>query len=229
MADYEEYRERLEQLLLDADEEALNVVSALVPEKLGVLVFLKEIYQPVMAEIGDKFSRMEIFLPELVEASELAGEISEKVLQPLLLKEESGSSRSCGKVLIGTAFGDMHDIGKNMVAFMLRVNDFEVVDLGVNVAPKKFLDAAKEQNADILAISALMSTSLPYIKETIEMREGFGMKNQFPIMIGGASVTPEYCARVGADAYGMDAMEAVRLCKDWMQKKKAGEKGVEPS
>ncbi len=226
MSTYGEYKERLEKLLLEADEGALELASSLVPEKMDVLVFLKEIYQPVMAEIGDKFSRMEIFLPELVEASELAGELSEKVLQPLLEKQHSGDSRSCGRVLIGTAFGDMHDIGKNMVAFMLRVNDFEVVDLGVNVPPKKFLDAAKEQDADIIAISALMSTSLPYIKETIEMRDGFGMKDRFPIIIGGASVTPEYCARVGADAYGTDAMDSVRICKQWIAERNRNREGA---
>ena len=213
MSDYTEYKAQLEEQLLDADEEVVEYVKTLVPAKVDVLAFMKDIYQPVMSEIGAKFSRMEIFLPELVEASDLAGDISDKVLKPELEKLEFGQEHR-GKVVIGTAYGDMHDIGKNMVTFMLQVNGFDVVDLGVNVSPAKFLDAAKEQNADVIAISALMSTSLPYIKETIQMRDGFGMKEQFPIVIGGASVTPQYSAMVNADAYGMDAMESVKICKE---------------
>ena len=106
----------------------------------------------------------------------------------------------------------MHDIGKNMVAFMLEVNGFQVFDLGNNISPREFIEQAREHEADMIGISALMTTSMPYMKETIEMRNGFGLEGKVGVIVGGAPITAEYSQSIGADDFGKDAREAVTKC-----------------
>lgn len=182
--------------------------------KQGVspLNFFDHIFTPGMAEIGDKFSRLDIFLPELMDSAEKARVISDQVLAPLLVNDATVNSLVRGKVLIASVKGDLHDIGKNMVSLMLQVNGFEVIDMGVNVAPRDILERAKEQNVDIIALSSLMTTSMPYMKEVVELRDGFNLKNKYAIIVGGAPITKEYSEAIGADSFGHDAVEAVQKC-----------------
>ena len=176
------------------------------------LDFFDKVFTPGMAEIGDKFSRLDIFLPELMDSAEKAKAISDQVLAPLLVENTASNSLNRGKVIIASVKGDLHDIGKNMVSLMLQVNGFEVIDMGVNVPPRVIIDKAREQEVDIVGLSSLMTTSMPYMKEVVELREGFGLKNKFSIIVGGAPITKEYSDAIGADAFGHDAVEAVQKC-----------------
>jgi len=166
---------------------------------------------PVLAEVGDQFGRLEIFLPEMIMAGDAAKAVID-VLQPVLLELGTGSM-VLGKVVIGTAAGDVHDIGKNMVAAMLEVNGFEVINLGTDVSPQDFLKTARSEDVDIIAISSLLTTSLPYIKDVLAVLEETGEKG-FSVMVGGGPVTAEWATEVGADGYGKDAAEAVTAAKE---------------
>ena len=165
-----------------------------------------------MAAVGNKFGRLEIFLPELMDAADRAQAISDDVVQPMLAASNSDQEVIRGKIVLGSVKGDLHDIGKNMVVLMLRVNGFDVIDMGVNVPPRDMLEKAKEVQADMIGLSSLMTTSMPYMKECVELRDGFGHKNDFAVIVGGAPITAEYTAEIGADAFGKDAVEAVEKC-----------------
>ena len=176
------------------------------------LDFFDGVFTPGMAQIGDKFSRLDIFLPELMDTAEKAKAISDQVLAPLLVENTASNNLNRGKVIIASVRGDLHDIGKNMVSLMLQVNGFEVIDMGVNVAPRDIIEKAKDEKVDIVGLSSLMTTSMPYMKEVVELRDGLGLKNEFSIIVGGAPITKEYSEGIGADAFGHDAVEAVQKC-----------------
>lgn len=213
MADYQKLQNELMELLLGDDpESSLSWAKDTLAGDLGVTDFFNQVFTPAMAAVGDKFGRMEIFLPELMDAADRAQVISDQVVQPMLAEADSDQEIIRGKVVIASVKGDLHDIGKNMVVLMLRVNGFEVVDMGVDVAPKDVLDKAKEVGADIVGLSSLMTTSMPYMKECVELRDGFGLKGDFTVIVGGAPITAEYTAEIGADAFGKDAVEAVEKC-----------------
>jgi len=164
---------------------------------------------PGMKEVGDRFARYEIYLPEMMMAAE-AWESAMKILEPKLL--ESGEERKkVGKVVIGTVKGDIHSIGKNIVGAMLKMNGFEVFDLGVDVAASAFVTKAEEVGADIIAASALMSTTIPQQKNIIEHLEARGARGNYRFLVGGGSTTQEWADSIGADGYGRTAGDAVTL------------------
>ena len=132
------------------------------------------------------------------------------ILQPQLTK---AGIKPVGTVVIGTVKGDLHDIGKNLVAMMLKGNGFQVVDLGVDVSPEKFIDAAHESKAELIALSALLTTTMPAMQQTIAALEASGARSNFKVMIGGAPVTQKYSDEIGADGYSPDAASAVDLAK----------------
>lgn len=213
MADYEKMQAELTDLLLGDDPQAGKAWAEQVLEgEIGVTDFFNFVFTPAMAAVGDKFGRMEIFLPELMDAADRAKAISDEVLQPRLTASGSEQEMMRGKIVIASVKGDLHDIGKNMVVLMLRVNGFEVVDMGVDVPPREILEKAKEVEADIIGLSSLMTTSMPYMKECVELRDGFGFKDNFAVIVGGAPITAEYSAEIGADAFGKSAVEAVERC-----------------
>jgi 5-methyltetrahydrofolate--homocysteine methyltransferase len=177
--------------------------------------FFTGVFTPAMAAIGDKFSRLDIFLPELMDSAERAQMISEGVLEPILQAEGSDTKTSRGKIVLCTVKGDLHDLGKNMVGLMLQVNGFEVIDMGTNVLPRDALNKAREVGADILGLSALMTTSQPYMKECVELRDGLG--EAFSIIVGGAPITGQYSEAIGAEAFGVDAVDAVAQCISLME------------
>jgi methylmalonyl-CoA mutase cobalamin-binding domain/chain len=209
----EQLQKELMGLLLDGDGDS-GVVWAkeVLGGDIGVTDFFNMVFTPAMAAVGDKFGRLEIFLPELMDAADRAQAISNDVVQPMLAASDSDQAVIRGKVVIGSVKGDLHDIGKNMVVLMLRVNGFEVIDMGVNVLPRDVLEKAKEVQADIVGLSALMTTSMPYMKEVVELKDGFGHKDDFSVIVGGAPITAEYAAEVGADSFGKDAVDAVEKC-----------------
>ena len=155
--------------------------------------------------LAERFDTGELFLPHLVLAGEAMTEAS-RVLEPAL---PAGSLASRRTVVIGTVEGDMHSVGKNIVTMMLRTSGFEVLDLGVDVRSNAFVDRARDVGADIIALSCLMTTTLPYQREVIEELESRGLREDFHVMIGGGPVTPEWAKEIGADGFGRDAGEAV--------------------
>ena len=159
--------------------------------------------------VGEKFKNNEIFIPEVL-ISAKAMNSGLEILKPLLAEAKV---KSKGKVVIGTVKGDLHDIGKNIVAMMLQGAGFDVVDLGADVSKEKFLEFAKNENADILGMSALLTTTMIYMKETIETLKDADLKKDIKVIIGGAPVTESYAAQIDADGYAPDAASAVDLSK----------------
>ena len=164
---------------------------------------------PGMKEVGERFARYEIYLPEMMMAAE-AWEGAMKILEPKLL--EAGTERKkVGRVVIGTVKGDIHSIGKNIVGAMLKMNGFEVFDLGVDVTASTFVTKAEEVSADIIAASALMSTTIPQQKSIIEHIEARGARDKYRVLVGGGSTTQEWADSIGADGYGRTAGDAATL------------------
>ncbi|MCL6432589.1 MAG: corrinoid protein [Anaerolineae bacterium] len=168
---------------------------------------------PAMAEVGDRFERNEFYVPELlIAARAMQGALS--ILKPLLTETDL---KPAGRVVIGTVKGDLHDIGKNLVSMMLQGAGFEIVDLGVDVAPDKFVEAVKENKAEVVALSALLTTTMPSMKTTIDALEAAGLRDKVKVIIGGAPVTQRYADEIGADGYAPDANSAVRKTKELLK------------
>lgn len=162
-----------------------------------------------MGIVGEKFKNNEIFVPEvLISARAMNGALD--VIRPLLAEE---GVESAGKVIIGSVKGDLHDIGKNLVAMMMTGAGFEVIDLGVDVSAEKYIEALEESNADIICMSALLTTTMTYMKEVIAALEEKGIRDKVKIMIGGAPVTENFAKEIGADKYTADAATAAKEAK----------------
>ena len=159
--------------------------------------------------IGEKMGNGEMFIPEvLMTAHAMSGAV--EVLKPHL---GEGESSSAGTIVIGTVKGDLHDIGKNLVVMMLESGGFKVIDLGVDVEPEIFVEAIKENEPDILGLSALLTTTMPMMKKTVDSIDASGVRENLKIMIGGAPVNQEFADKIGADAYAPDAGSASRMAK----------------
>jgi len=172
---------------------------------------------PGMKEVGEKFARYEIYLPEMMLAAE-AWENAMKILEPKLV--EAGIERKkAGRVVLGTVKGDVHSIGKNIVGAMLKMSGFEVFDLGIDVAASAFVTKAEETGADIIAASALMSTTMPQQKSIIEHLEARGARGKYRVLIGGGSTSQEWADSIGADGYGRTAGDAAALALKVLAKK----------
>lgn len=164
---------------------------------------------PAMDIVGRKFETNEYFVPELL-LSARAMKAAMELIRPLLA---SRGTEPIGRVVIGTVKGDLHDIGKNLVAAMLEGGGFEVYDLGVNVPPDRFIAKVRETNAHIVGMSALLTTTMPNMRVTIEAFKAAGMRENVKILVGGAPVTPRFAEQIGADGYGENAPSAVALAK----------------
>jgi methylmalonyl-CoA mutase cobalamin-binding domain/chain len=210
-----------EYLLGLRSDDPVAWVRGILDSGLPPLDFFNNIFTPTMTIIGGKFSRLEIFLPELMDAAETSKRIIEQVIDPIFVEQKSSTKTSRGKILICTVQGDLHDIGKNMVSIMLQVNGFEVIDLGTNVNTRVVIDRAIEEKVDIVGLSSLMTTSMPYMKEVVDLRNGFGHKDDFAIIVGGAPITEEYAANIGADGFGKDAFEAVERSMELLSRVRA--------
>ncbi len=162
---------------------------------------------PAMEAIGKEFEAGRVFVPNLL-LSARAMKSALDILKPLML---AGQTSTLGTVVIGTVKGDLHDIGKNLVASMLEGRGFKVVNLGTDVSKERFIEAAKENNADIIAMSALLTTTMDYMKEVVDAVKADGLKVK--TMIGGAPVTAEFAASIGADGFSTNANEAVEVAK----------------
>lgn len=162
-----------------------------------------------MAIVAEKFKAHEIFLPDVLLAAK-AMYAGMDLLKPLLIRDDIPM---IGKVVIGTVQGDLHDIGKSLVGIMLKGAGFEVIDLGRDVAPEKFLDTAKEAGADIIGLSALLTTTMPVMKKVIDLAGKRGIRHDYKIIVGGAPLSDEYAAEIGANVYCYDGINAVDCVK----------------
>ncbi len=182
-------------------------IQAALDAGLAPVAILNEGMIAAMAEVGRRFEEGDYYVPEML-ISARAMQAGLAILKPHL---QSGGEKSAGIVLIGTVKGDLHDIGKNLVALMLEGAGFEVKDLGVDVPADKIVEAIRGGGAHILALSALLTTTMPYMKTTIEAINQAGLRDRIKIMVGGAPVTAAYASQIGADGYSPDASRAVRL------------------
>jgi 5-methyltetrahydrofolate--homocysteine methyltransferase len=173
------------------------------------LVLVNEHMVPAMDEVGRRFEANEYFVPELL-ISARAMKSALELIRPLLTAR---GDKPVGRVAIGTVKGDLHDIGKNLVASLLEGGGFEVIDLGVNVSPEKFIETVKEKQANIVAMSALLTTTMPAMKTTIDALKQAGVRNRVKVLIGGAPITQKYADEIGADGYSENAVGAVALAK----------------
>ena len=183
-------------------------VQALVQQAIDEGFAPQEILEKGLVEgmnvIGEKFKNNEVFVPEVLVAARAMNK-GTALLKPLLAAE---GVKASGKVCIGTVQGDLHDIGKNLVKMMMEGKGLEVVDLGTDVSPDTFVNTAKEQNCQIIACSALLTTTMGVMADVVKAAEAAGIRDNVKIMIGGAPVTDEYCKQIGADAYTPDAASA---------------------
>jgi corrinoid protein of di/trimethylamine methyltransferase len=203
----------LYQSILDGDVKA---AKALTEKALAAgadpLKLVQDFMMPAMAEVGRRFECNEYFVPELL----LAARAMKGALEPIRPLLAATSAQAAGCIVIGTVAGDLHDIGKNLVIAMLEGAGFEVVDLGVNVSPEKFIQQIKEKAADIVAMSALLTTTMPAMKTTIDAMKQAGVRNQVKVIVGGAPVTQKYADEIGADGYAETAAGAVPLARKVM-------------
>ena len=184
-------------------------VKAALAAGMAAVVILKEGLIAAMGEVGRLFEENEYFVPEML-VSARAMQAGLNLLRPYLT--EAGAAPA-GKVIIGTVKGDLHDIGKNLVAMMLEGAGFEVIDLGTDVAPDKFVKAVMEHKPQIVGMSALLTTTMPGMSATVKALQEAGLRDQVKVIVGGAPVTDNFAKQIGADGYGPDASAAVRLAK----------------
>lgn len=169
---------------------------------------------PAMQAIGQRFEAGQAFVPELLMAARaMKGALD--ILKPTM---QGDQSYTLGRVVIGTVFGDLHDIGKNLVGSMLEGCGFEVINLGVNVTAERFVDAVVEHHADILCLSALLTTTMTNMREVIDALHTAGIRNRVKVMVGGAPVTADFARQIGADAYSENANEAVAVARELLSK-----------
>ncbi|MEE8414332.1 MAG: cobalamin-dependent protein [Dehalococcoidales bacterium] len=166
-----------------------------------------------MELVGERFGNGEYFLPELIYSAEIFKELTE-IIKPKLQAEVQ--TKRIGKVIVGTVAGDIHDIGKDIVVFMLDISGFEVFDLGVDIPPQQFVDKIKETDAPIVALSGFLTLAFDAMKETVDAIKEAGLRDKVKIMIGGGQIDEQIRVYSGADAYGRDAMTGVSLAKGWL-------------
>lgn len=191
-----------------------KLVNEALEEGVGPQQILTEGLIAGMSEIGEKFKNNEVYVPEVLIAAR-AMYAGLDILKPRLA---AADVEPLGKVAIGTVKGDLHDIGKNLVAMMLEGNGFEILDLGIDVSPERFVEAVSKEGAQIICMSALLTTTMPSMRDTVEALKAAGVRDQVKVMIGGAPVTQAYCDEIGADAYTGDAASAVDAAKALMGK-----------
>jgi len=206
---------KLVKLLADLKEpEALAFVEKALGEGADPVDLLGDAKEG-MNIVGQRFSKEEYFIPDLVFSGEIFKGIVQR-LEPKLKEAKGKEAERLGKVVIGTVAGDIHDIGKDIVVFMLDVSGFEVFDLGIDVPAQKFVDAIKETNSTVVGLSGFLTLAYDSMKQTVETMNAAGLRDKVKIMIGGGQITEEIRKYTGADAYGKDAVAGVSLAKQWI-------------
>lgn len=194
------------------EEEALRIATDMAERGVDPMAVLGAARE-AMDLIGQRYEKGSYFLPELILAGEVMSQIT-ALVKPQL--EKMPAPERLGKVVIGTVKGDIHDIGKNIVSFMLDANGFEVVDLGVDVSPEKFVEAIRNSKPQVVGLSGFLTLAYDAMKETIQAIQAAGLRDGLKIMIGGGQISEEIRQYAGADAFGNDAMAGVSLAKGWV-------------
>lgn len=208
-------KEEFVNAMADMEEEkALALVGQMLDSGMDPYEIL-DASREAMTIIGNRFEQQEYFLPELIIAGDMLKAVGEMV-KPKLSALTGGSRAKSGKVVLGTVAGDIHDIGKDVVSFMLDVNNFEVFDLGIDVPAATFVDAVKKHKPDIVGLSGFLTLAFDQMRITIDALKEAGVRDGVKVMIGGAIMDESAAQYVGADAYGRDASTAVKLAKSWM-------------
>jgi len=217
MSEWNNEQERqLVEWLADMNEEAaLPLAKRMLLEEQVDPLHVLALCRAAMDIVGKRFEAGEYFLPELVLAGEMLDTIG-AIAKPLIQQGGGGEAARLGKVLIGTVQGDLHDIGKNIVSFMLDINGFEVKDIGVDVPVQKFIDEIAAFEPDVVGLSGFLTLAFDSMKETIAAFDAARMRDKFKVMIGGGQIDETVRAYTGADAFGVNAVEAVALCRNWM-------------
>jgi 5-methyltetrahydrofolate--homocysteine methyltransferase len=202
--------EQLHHAVLIGDAKtAKSVTEQALASGTDPLTLVQDYMMPAMAEVGRRFETNEYFVPELL-ISARAMKAALELIRPLLV---ASGTEPVGRVALGTVKGDLHDIGKNLVRAMLEGGGYEVIDLGVNVTPEQFVAAVKEKKANIVAMSALLTTTMPSMKTTVDALKQAGVRDQVKVLIGGAPITQKYAEEVGADGYSESAAGVVAAAK----------------
>jgi len=216
MMDMSETEKQMVDWMADMNEDdALAAAKKMLLEDSVNPLRVLELCRAAMDIVGKRFEEGEYFLPELVLAGEMLETIG-AIAKPLIKQAPGEEVKKLGRVLIGTVHGDLHDIGKNIVSFMLDINDFEVKDIGIDVPVKKFIEEINAYQPDVVGLSGFLTLAFDSMKETIAAFEQEGMRDKFKIMIGGGQIDETVRAYTGADAFGVNAVEAVNLCRNWM-------------
>ena len=200
----------LKQAVIEGnDKKTLSLVRVALTERTNPVDIVNLGLQPGLITVGEKFSEGEFFIPEMLLAARAVSR-SLDILRPLISDIQSVI---IGRVVLGTVAGDIHDIGKNLVGMLLEGAGFEVVDLGSNVPLERFVATVHDYHPDILGLSALLTTTMPAMKATIEALKVAGIREQVKVVVGGAPVTQHFADRIGADGYGTDGGAAIELCR----------------
>jgi corrinoid protein of di/trimethylamine methyltransferase len=217
----EDILKRISELVAEGEgDEAVEAVKEAFAAGLDPLVILNEGAAKGMDIVSEQYSAGEAFLPELV----LSGDAMSAVIEVIFanMSQEQAAASKQGVIVIGQAKGDVHDIGKNVVSALLAVNGFEVHDLGIDVSVKAFYDKAEEVGADIVAMSTLLTTSLPYLDDTVRYLTDTNTRNKYHFIVGGGPVTPEFASKIGADGWARNAFDCVELCRKLVAKGNPG-------
>ena len=208
----EDFLKRVQDAMLEYDpDKTAKAVNEALNAGISPLEIMEKGVTQALKEVGKMFEEGKIFLPELIMAGE-AGKAALKILEPKI-KERKEKIKSYGKVLLATVEGDIHDIGKSLVGAVLMANGFEVIDLGVDVPTDKLVEKVKELKPDVVGLSALMTTTMLNQEKVIKKLEEAGVRETVKVIVGGAPVTEEWANKIGADAYGADALDAVKKAK----------------
>ena len=209
-----EERQLVEWLADMNEDDALALAKRMLLEDGKDPVRVLELCRQAMDIVGKRFEQGEYFLPELVLAGEMLETIG-AIAKPLIKSAPGEVQNKLGKVLLGTVHGDLHDIGKNIVSFMLDINGFEVKDIGIDVPVADFIGAINDFKPDVVGLSGFLTLAFDSMKETIEAFDAAGLRSGFKVMIGGGQIDEAVRSYTGADAFGVNALEAVNLCKQW--------------
>jgi len=213
--------ERIAHAVIDGDREAcVALANEVVTTGVDPFEAIEQGFTYGMTVVGDRFAKLEYYLPDVMRCAD-AVDGGVGVLQPHILAR--GGRESSGTVVLGTIKGDLHDLGKNIVATMLRAAGFRVYDLGCDTPLRAYVDKAEEVGADIIGVSAILTTTMAYMPDLLSMLEELGKRDRYQVMVGGAPVTPGYAEQIGADGYGETAADAVETAKRMMRKRRGEE------
>jgi methylmalonyl-CoA mutase cobalamin-binding domain/chain len=200
---------RIYDAVYEGDEDlAAELAQQTIDAGLDANTVINEGGVAALSDLGEKFDRLEVFLPEVM----MAGEAMKALVKVLSVTFGADDSAYKGKVIIGTAKGDLHDIGMNLVAIQLAVHGYDVINLGPDTQVNEYIDRAKGEKADIIAVSSLLTTSAYYQAELVERLESEGLRDRFKVIVGGGPITPEWTKKIRADGYARTANLAVKLC-----------------